>query len=212
MPFTLKPERAIGIDVERIDYLREHVDTGERWVLNFGPQHPATHTTLRLVLELEGETVVDLWAGFMDAERTQPWQRDTLANVYSTTKGITAIAAELGVSPSVLTSWVEMVEAEEKTGLTPDELEELKQRARELEAEVVVTEDELPLTEASPLRPASPYAASKVAADYLGLQAHLGQGLGVIRVHVRDGAGLRRDHLVGAGDVGEGAEPSGLDA
>jgi len=46
----------------------------------------------------------------------------------------------------------------------------------------VVTEAELPLTEASPLRPASPYAASKVAADFLGLQAYLGQGLGVIRV------------------------------
>ena len=46
----------------------------------------------------------------------------------------------------------------------------------------VVTESELPLTEASPLRPASPYAASKVAADFLGLQAFLGQGLGVIRV------------------------------
>ena len=46
----------------------------------------------------------------------------------------------------------------------------------------VVTEAELPLTETSPLRPASPYAASKVAADFLGLQAHLGQGLGVIRV------------------------------
>jgi GDP-4-dehydro-6-deoxy-D-mannose reductase len=46
----------------------------------------------------------------------------------------------------------------------------------------VVTEAELPLTESSPLRPASPYAASKVAADYLGLQAFLGQGLGVIRV------------------------------
>ena len=27
--------------------------------MNFGPQHPATHTTLRLVLKLEGETVVD---------------------------------------------------------------------------------------------------------------------------------------------------------
>jgi NADH-quinone oxidoreductase subunit D len=29
------------------------------WTLNFGPQHPATHTTLRLVLMLEGETVRD---------------------------------------------------------------------------------------------------------------------------------------------------------
>ena len=29
------------------------------WTMNFGPQHPATHTTLRLVLKLEGERVVD---------------------------------------------------------------------------------------------------------------------------------------------------------
>jgi NADH-quinone oxidoreductase subunit D len=29
------------------------------WTMNFGPQHPATHTTLRIVLKLEGETVVD---------------------------------------------------------------------------------------------------------------------------------------------------------
>jgi GDP-4-dehydro-6-deoxy-D-mannose reductase len=46
----------------------------------------------------------------------------------------------------------------------------------------IVTEDELPLTEGSPLRPTSPYAASKVAADALAQQAHLGHGLGVVRV------------------------------
>ncbi len=45
-----------------------------------------------------------------------------------------------------------------------------------------VAEQELPLTEDSPLRPASPYAASKVAADFLGLQAFLGRGLPVLRV------------------------------
>lgn len=57
MPFTLKPERGFGVDIENTDYLKEHPDTGERWVLNFGPQHPATHTTLRLVLELDGERI-----------------------------------------------------------------------------------------------------------------------------------------------------------
>jgi CubicO group peptidase (beta-lactamase class C family) len=42
---------------------------------------------------VEGETVVDLWGGFADSARTRPWGRDTLANVYSTTKGMTAICA-----------------------------------------------------------------------------------------------------------------------
>jgi len=49
-----------------------------------------------------GETVVDLWAGFRDAKRTLPWQRDTLANVYSTTKGITALAAHRLVDEGLL--------------------------------------------------------------------------------------------------------------
>jgi NADH-quinone oxidoreductase subunit D len=30
-----------------------------RWTLNFGPQHPATHTTLRILLKIEGEQVVE---------------------------------------------------------------------------------------------------------------------------------------------------------
>lgn len=32
--------------------------TGEKMVLSFGPQHPATHGTLRIVLELDGETIL----------------------------------------------------------------------------------------------------------------------------------------------------------
>ncbi|HKE72764.1 MAG TPA: GDP-mannose 4,6-dehydratase [Acidimicrobiales bacterium] len=45
-----------------------------------------------------------------------------------------------------------------------------------------VTEDELPLDEDQPLRPVSPYAASKVAADALAQQAWLGHRLPVVRV------------------------------
>jgi GDP-4-dehydro-6-deoxy-D-mannose reductase len=46
----------------------------------------------------------------------------------------------------------------------------------------IVSEHELPIDEGAPLRPVSPYAASKVAADYLGLQAWLGWKLPVLRV------------------------------
>lgn len=57
MPYTLRPDQGFDVDVEKTEYLASHVDTGDRWVLNFGPQHPATHTTLRLVLELDGERI-----------------------------------------------------------------------------------------------------------------------------------------------------------
>jgi GDP-4-dehydro-6-deoxy-D-mannose reductase len=45
-----------------------------------------------------------------------------------------------------------------------------------------VSLSELPLTEESPFRPVTPYAASKIAADELGLQSWLGHGLEVLRV------------------------------
>ncbi|MEI9887497.1 MAG: serine hydrolase domain-containing protein [Rhizomicrobium sp.] len=44
---------------------------------------------------LEGETVVDLWGGYADAARTRPWMKDTIVNVYSTTKTMTALTALL---------------------------------------------------------------------------------------------------------------------
>ena len=43
---------------EALATLPEGPEQDYLWTLNFGPQHPATHTTLRLVLTLEGETVV----------------------------------------------------------------------------------------------------------------------------------------------------------
>ncbi|WP_250401761.1 serine hydrolase domain-containing protein [Streptomyces cellostaticus] len=42
-----------------------------------------------------GETVVDLWGGWADAAGTRPWERDTLVNVWSTTKGPVALCAHL---------------------------------------------------------------------------------------------------------------------
>jgi len=45
-----------------------------------------------------------------------------------------------------------------------------------------VSDTELPIAEDAPLRPSSPYAVSKVAADYLALQAHLGWGVDTLRV------------------------------
>ncbi len=41
----------------------------------------------------DGEIVVDLWGGHADPARTAPWQRDTIVNVYSTTKTMTALTA-----------------------------------------------------------------------------------------------------------------------
>ncbi|MFG0331065.1 MAG: NADH-quinone oxidoreductase subunit D [Phycisphaerales bacterium] len=59
MPYTIRPksDEAFDVDIETTDYLKEHEGADDRWVLNFGPQHPATHTTLRLVMELDGERV-----------------------------------------------------------------------------------------------------------------------------------------------------------
>jgi CubicO group peptidase (beta-lactamase class C family) len=42
---------------------------------------------------VDGEPVVDVWGGFADADRTMPWQRDTITGVYSVTKTMTALCA-----------------------------------------------------------------------------------------------------------------------
>lgn len=44
---------------------------------------------------LAGETVVDIWGGHADEAQTRPWQADTIVNVYSTTKTMTALTALL---------------------------------------------------------------------------------------------------------------------
>ena len=46
-------------------------------------------------LTVEGEYVVDIWAGHRDVAKTEPWAEDTIVNVYSTTKTMTALSALL---------------------------------------------------------------------------------------------------------------------
>jgi CubicO group peptidase (beta-lactamase class C family) len=43
-----------------------------------------------LAVMLDGEMVVDIWGGHADAAGTRPWERDTIVNTFSTTKGIVA--------------------------------------------------------------------------------------------------------------------------
>src|SRR3954470_13119061 len=56
MPYTLSQASADTLPPELDPGGRSGEDN--RWTLNFGPQHPATHTTLRLVLELDGERII----------------------------------------------------------------------------------------------------------------------------------------------------------
>ena len=44
---------------------------------------------------VEGELVVNLWGGWADAAGTRPWREDTLAAVYSGTKGLTSTCVHL---------------------------------------------------------------------------------------------------------------------
>lgn len=46
-----------------------------------------------VAVTVEGEMVVDLWGGWADEDRTEPWRSDTIVNVWSTTKTMTALCA-----------------------------------------------------------------------------------------------------------------------
>lgn len=77
---------------------------------------------------LGGESVVDLWAGDADAARTRPWRHDTIVNVFSTTKAVTALCAhllvdrgELDLDAPVARYWPEFA-ANGKAAITPRQL------------------------------------------------------------------------------------------
>jgi CubicO group peptidase (beta-lactamase class C family) len=67
---------------------------------------------------VDGRLVVDLWGGHADAGRTRPWDRDTIVNVWSVTKAMTALVAHvlvdrklLAVDAPVAEYWPEFAQA-----------------------------------------------------------------------------------------------------
>ena len=46
-----------------------------------------------LAVYVDGDAVVDLWGGYADAAGTRPWRRDTIVNLYSVGKAISAVCA-----------------------------------------------------------------------------------------------------------------------
>jgi CubicO group peptidase (beta-lactamase class C family) len=67
---------------------------------------------------IEGDLVVNLWGGWADAAATKRWREDTLAAVYSGTKGLTSTCVhlladrgEIDVDASVATYWPEFGQA-----------------------------------------------------------------------------------------------------
>jgi CubicO group peptidase (beta-lactamase class C family) len=74
----------------------------EAFAANFSRGDDYEEVGAALAVYRAGKPVVDLWAGHKDRARTKPWQRDTLVNVYSTTKGIVATAVALLVEEGKL--------------------------------------------------------------------------------------------------------------
>src|SRR5436309_12305982 len=76
-----------------------------------------------VAVNIDGEMVVDLWGGWADEARTAPWTENTIANVFSTTKAMTALAAlvlvdrgELDLDATVARYWPEFA-ANGKAGI-----------------------------------------------------------------------------------------------
>ena len=51
---------------------------------------------------IDGEPVVDMWGGWIDADHSAPWEENTITNVWSTTKTMAALAALMAVDRGLL--------------------------------------------------------------------------------------------------------------
>ena len=50
----------------------------------------------------DGRPIIDLWSGYVDVNKTKTWKKNTLATVWSTTKGVAALTSALAVERGLL--------------------------------------------------------------------------------------------------------------
>jgi CubicO group peptidase (beta-lactamase class C family) len=98
-----------GICEERFLPLKEAFAANFDEGLEIGSSVAVTH---------QGRSVVDLWAGYADPERTRPWQQDTIVCVFSTTKAMVIACmlklvadGKLDLDEPVATYWPEFDQA-----------------------------------------------------------------------------------------------------
>ena len=128
-----------------------------------------SHSVRRLMTECKPEWCFHLCAqSFVPASWNAP-QETMMTNVVGT---INLMEAARAVCPEVK---IQIAGSSEEYGM--------------------VKEDEIPITEANPLRPMSPYAVSKVAEDLLGYQYFMSYGLHVVRTRGFNHTGPRRGEM-----------------
>jgi len=54
--------------------------------------HSGAECGLSMVVDIDGHVVADVYGGYADQALTRPWERDTIVNVWSTTKTVTSLA------------------------------------------------------------------------------------------------------------------------
>lgn len=55
-----------------------------------------------IAVDIGGELVVDIWGGYADRAKTRAWSQDTIVNVFSSTKNVTALAALMLIDRGLL--------------------------------------------------------------------------------------------------------------
>jgi len=82
-----------GFCEERFERVKKAFERNFKEGLDVGASFAAT---------LNGDYVIDIWGGYADAKKTKLWEKNTIANVYSTTKLMTALCTLMCVDRGLL--------------------------------------------------------------------------------------------------------------